>query len=197
MISAESLNRMYGASGGRLAPGESDRPQVWLAIVTCMDHRLRPQRSLGVATGDAHVIRNAGGRVSDDALRSLMIAWSLLGVNEFVVIHHTGCRMMTFTDEQLRHDLHQKFGIDASEVEFLPFTDLGSSVRADVERIRKSPFIPDHIAVSGFVCNTKNGHLEQIVADPRSEIPPARPRPAALVSPSAQTPNPQRRRRRI
>ncbi len=178
MISAESLNRLYRAPGGRLTPDGPDQPSVWLAIVTCMDHRLRPERSLGVGIGDAHVIRNAGGRASDDALRSLIIARSLLGVNEIVVIHHTGCRMMTFTDEQLRDDLNQELGVDVSAIEFLSFTDASGSVRADVERIRESPLIPDYIAVSGFVCNTENGHLEQIVADPLSDIPQARPRPA-------------------
>src|SRR2546426_3933936 len=99
-------------------------PGRHVAVLTCMDARLDPARALGLEEGDAHVIRNAGGRASDDALRSLAISQQLLGTREVVVIHHTDCGMLTFSNDQLRAKLKADLGADASQVDFLPFSDV-------------------------------------------------------------------------
>src|SRR6188508_1787621 len=120
------------------------------AVVTCMDARLDPAKFLGLEEGDAHVIRNAGGVVSDDALRSLVISHWLLGTQEALVIGHTDCGMVTFTNEVL----HQKLadaGADASEIDFLPFPHLEGSVAESVQRIRDSHLLPDSFGARGFV----------------------------------------------
>src|SRR6476659_10400260 len=97
-------------------------PARGVAIVACMDARLHPETFLGLDIGDAHVIRNAGGRASDDALRSLIISNRLLGTNEYLVIHHTDCGMLTFSNEELRQRLAEETGADASEFDFMPFS---------------------------------------------------------------------------
>ena len=132
------------------------------AVLVCMDARIDPAKVLGLQEGDAHVIRNAGGRASDDALRSLAISHKLLNSQEFLVIHHTDCGMQTFTNEQLRDQLRRDLGADASEIDFLPFSDLEESVREDVRRIRSSPLIPDTIAVRGFVYDVQTGRLSEV-----------------------------------
>src|SRR6266487_2079090 len=103
-----------------------------LAVLTCMDARLHPEKFLGLDIGDAHVIRNAGGRASEDAIRSLVISERLLGTTEIVVIHHTDCGMMTFTNAQLAAKIKQDLRADVSGRDFLPFSDLEQSVRDDV-----------------------------------------------------------------
>jgi carbonic anhydrase len=137
-------------------------PARHAAVVTCMDARLHPSKFLGLDVGDAHVIRNAGGRVSDDALRSLVISSHLLGTNEYVVIHHTDCGMLTFTNDDLRQKLAKDMGADASQVDFLPFSNLEQSVRDDVQRIKESPFIPKDISVRGFIYDVSNGRLTPV-----------------------------------
>ena len=137
-------------------------PGRQVSVLTCMDARLDPAKFLGLEEGDAHVIRNAGGRASEDAIRSLTISHKLLGTREFVVIHHTDCGMETFTNEQLREQLGRDLGADASTVEFLPFTDLDESVRQDVETIRSSPLIPQDIPVSGYVYDVRTGRLRAV-----------------------------------
>jgi carbonic anhydrase len=127
-----------------------------------MDARLDPARALGFEEGDAHVIRNAGGRATEDALRSLIISYKLLNTREFMVIHHTDCGMLTFTNDQLRGKLKQDLKADASHIDFLPFTDLEGSVRKDVELIRSSPFIPADITVRGFVFDVKTGRIREV-----------------------------------
>jgi carbonic anhydrase len=134
-------------------------PGRHVAVLTCMDARLDPARFLGLKEGDAHVIRNAGGRASEDALRSLTISEQLLGTNEVVVIHHTDCGMLTFSNEDLRKKLKQELNADAEHVDFLPFKDLEQSVRDDVATIKNSPFIPKNIEVSGFIYNVRSGRL--------------------------------------
>jgi len=133
-----------------------------VAILTCMDARLDPARFLGLAAGDAHVIRNAGGRASADALRSLIISQQLLGTSEVVVIHHTDCGMLTFGNAELQGRLKDHFGADASGIDFLPFADLAQSVRDDVAAIRASPFIPQDIPVSGFIYDVHTGRLQPV-----------------------------------
>ena len=130
-----------------------------VAVLTCMDARLDPARFLGLEEGDAHVIRNAGGRASDDAIRSLAISEQLLGTNEVVVIHHTDCGMLTFSNADLRKKLKQELNADAEHVDFLPFKDLEQSVRDDVATIKNSPFIPKNIEVSGFIYDVRSGRL--------------------------------------
>jgi carbonic anhydrase len=138
-------------------------PARHAAVLTCMDARLHPERFLGLDIGDAHVIRNAGGRASDDAVRSLIISSKLLGTREFVVIHHTDCGMLTFTGQELQKRLTEETGADASGIEFLTFADLEESVVDDVRRIRESPFIRDDIPVSGFVYDVRTGRLNEVV----------------------------------
>jgi carbonic anhydrase len=111
------------------------------AVVTCMDARLDPAKFLGLEEGDAHVIRNAGGLVSDDALRSLIISHWLLGTQEALVIAHSGCGMLTFTNEDLHTKLADEADADATGIDFMPFPDLDESVRASVERIRSSDLL--------------------------------------------------------
>jgi carbonic anhydrase len=134
-------------------------PGRHVAVLTCMDARLDPARFLGLEEGDAHVIRNAGGRASEDALRSLTISEQLLGTNEVVVIHHTDCGMLTFSNEDLRNKLKQELNADAEHIDFLPFKDLEQSVRDDVATIKNSPFIPKNIEVSGFIYDVRSGRL--------------------------------------
>ena len=134
-------------------------PGRHVVVLTCMDARLDPARFLGLEEGDAHVIRNAGGRASEDALRSLTISEQLLGTNEVVVIHHTDCGMLTFSNEDLRKKLKQELNADAEHIDFLPFKDLEQSVRDDVATIKNSPFIPKNIEVSGFIYDVRSGRL--------------------------------------
>lgn len=134
-------------------------PARHVAVVTCMDARLHPEKFLGLEIGDAHVIRNAGGRVSEDALRSLVISERLLDTTEIVVIHDTDCGMITFKNEDLRAKIQTDLGVDVGERDFLPFTDLEQSVRDDVQAIRDSPLIPNDITVSGAIYDVHTGKL--------------------------------------
>ena len=138
-------------------------PAQRFVVLTCMDARLHPEKFLDMEIGDAHVIRNAGGRASDDALRSLIISSRLLGTQEYAVIHHTDCGMLTFSNDDLRGKLAADTGKDASHMDFLPFSDLDESVRDDVRRIRDNPFIPVDVEVSGWVYDVKTGKLREVV----------------------------------
>ncbi|MDQ2783819.1 MAG: carbonic anhydrase [Chloroflexota bacterium] len=131
-----------------------------LAVVVCMDARLDPAKFLGLEEGDAHVIRNAGGRAAD-ALRSLIISQQLLGTREIAVIHHTDCGMLTFTEEQLHQKLHDEFHVHA-EMEFLPFTDVEQSVRDDMEIIRMHPLLIPDGPVRGYVYDVHTGQLHEV-----------------------------------
>lgn len=137
-------------------------PAKKVAVLTCMDARIDPAKALGLEEGDAHIIRNAGGRASADAIRSLVISQQLLGTVEVVVMHHTDCGMLTFQNEELRARIAENLNADASDIDFLPFSDLLESVHEDVEKIRRSPFIPDEISVSGFVYDVHSGGLRQV-----------------------------------
>ena len=123
------------------------------AVVTCMDARLDPAKFLGLEEGDAHVIRNAGGLVTDDALRSLVISHNLLGTQDVLVIAHTDCGMLTFSNEELQEQL-------GTDIEFHPFSDLDESVRASVERVRESPICSG--SVHGFVYEVETGQLREV-----------------------------------
>jgi carbonic anhydrase len=155
-----AANERYAAS---FTKGDLPVPPARkVAVLTCMDARLDPERFLGLEEGDAHVIRNAGGRASDDAIRSLVISYKLLDTREFLVIHHDDCGMLTHTNEQIREILRRDLNADASEIDFLPFSDLDESVREDVQTIRSSPLIADDVSVRGFVYDVKSGRLREV-----------------------------------
>ena len=137
-------------------------PARQVAVLTCMDARIDPARILGLEEGDAHVIRNAGGRASEDAIRSLVISQQLLGTNTVVVIHHTDCGMLTFSNADLRTKLKQELKADADHIDFLPFKDLEQSVRDDVATLKASPLIPDNVDISGFIYDVKSGKLSPV-----------------------------------
>jgi carbonic anhydrase len=139
-------------------------PARKVAVVACMDARLDPARVLGLEEGDAHVIRNAGGVVTDDVIRSLAISQHLLGTEEIVLIHHTDCGMLTFTDDELRRRLHAATGVKptwAAE----SFDDLEGDLRQSMARIHTSPFIPRKESVRGFVYDVTSGRLREVAAD--------------------------------
>ena len=155
-----AANEQYAAN---FTKGDLPMPPArHVAVLTCMDARLIPAKFLGLQEGDAHVIRNAGGRASGDAIRSLVISSELLGTREFLVIHHTDYGMLTFTNDELRQKLRNDLGADASRIDFLPFSDLDESVRQDVATIRSSPLIPDDIPVTGFVYDVRTGKLREV-----------------------------------
>jgi len=139
-------------------------PMLAVAVLTCMDARIDPSRLLGLEPGDAHVIRNAGGRATEDALRSLAVSNSLLGTRDVIVIQHTDCEMMT-EDEVLRRRLTEASGADASRVDLLCFDDVDRSLREDVARILGSPFTPDEARVYGYVFDVVTGSMSQVVPD--------------------------------
>jgi carbonic anhydrase len=136
-------------------------PAKQIAIVTCMDARLSPYVMLGLSEGDAHVIRNAGGVVTDDEIRSLMISQRLLGTREVMLIHHTDCGMLTFSDEELREQIQQEVGIKP-HFPLETFADLEEDVRQSIKRIEASPFIPHKDSVRGFIYEVETGHLREV-----------------------------------
>ncbi len=131
------------------------------AVVACMDARLDVHAILGLEVGDAHVIRNAGGVVTDDAIRSLAISQRLLGTEEIVLIHHTDCGMLTFSDDEFRRAIQDDTGIKPP---WSPesFTDLDADVRSSIGRIKASPFVPHRDAVRGFVYDVHTGRLNEV-----------------------------------
>ncbi|HXE91988.1 MAG TPA: carbonic anhydrase [Terriglobales bacterium] len=147
-------------------------PAKKLAIVACMDARLTVEQALGLKTGDAHIIRNAGGIVTEDALRSLILSHYLLGTQEFVVINHTGCGMQTFQEEEFRNRLWRETGARAaSPAHFFAFRDLEENVREQVLKIRSHPWIPAHIPVRGFIYDVTTGRLSEVEPGARQSIP--------------------------
>ncbi len=138
-------------------------PAKHVAVLACMDARLDVHKILGLQEGDAHVIRNAGGAATDDAIRSLVISQRLLGTNEIILIHHTDCGMLTFTDDEVKRQIEAETGIrPAFALEAFP--DLEGDVKQSLERIQASPFIPDKTSVRGFVYDVKTGRLNEVPA---------------------------------
>jgi carbonic anhydrase len=136
-------------------------PAKKLAIVACMDARLNVYAALGLNEGDAHVIRNAGGVVTDDEIRSLAISQRLLGTEEIILIHHTDCGMLTFTDDEFKHSIEQETGVKpewAAEA----FGDIEGDVRQSIARIKASPFIPRKDSIRGFVYEVETGRLREV-----------------------------------
>src|SRR5262245_17953491 len=141
-------------------------PARRLAVLACMDARLTIEQLLGLKTGDAHIIRNAGGIATVDALRSLIISHHLLGTQEFVVINHTDCGMLTFEDAELLDKLEKQTGTPVVvPVHFHAFKDVAVNVRRQVARIKNHPYIPRHIQVRGFVYDVKTGKLEEVSSE--------------------------------
>jgi carbonic anhydrase len=151
-------NEAYAAAFGGLLPLP---PARQLAVVACMDARLNVYGLLGLAEGEAHVIRNAGGAVTDDTIRSLAISQRLLGTREIILIHHTECGMLTFTDDGFKAAIEDETGIRppwAAEA----FSDLDEDVRQSINRIKASPFVPVKDSVRGFVFDVSTGRLREV-----------------------------------
>ncbi|HEY4099030.1 MAG TPA: carbonic anhydrase [Baekduia sp.] len=144
-------------------PFDTPRPARKVAVVSCMDARLDLFGIFGLAPGDAHLIRNAGGVATDDVIRSLAISQRKLGTREVLLVHHTGCGMLTFTEDAFRRELLEETGIKPAWVAEA-FTDLDDDVRSSMARIRQSPFIPHRDAVRGFVYEVETGRLREVLA---------------------------------
>jgi carbonic anhydrase len=142
----------FGKGGLPMPPGRR------FAVVTCMDARLDPAGFLGLDEGDAHVIRNAGGLVNDETIRSLLISHHLLGTEEALVIGHTDCGMLTFTND----DVHEKLGPESESIDFQPFPDVAERVRQSVETIRSHPLLPESFGATGFVYDVRTGRLDPV-----------------------------------
>ena len=154
-------------------------PARKLAIVACMDARMTVEQMLGLKTGEAHIIRNAGGVLTEDAVRSLIISYKLLGTREFMFIHHTDCGMLTFKDHELLARLEKQSGTAfVAPVHFHAFSDVEENVRRQIQRVRSHPFIPSHIPVRGFVYDVRTGRLNE-VAEPGAAKQPAPARKTA------------------
>ena len=136
-------------------------PAKRVAVVACMDARIETGRLLGLEEGDAHVIRNAGGVVSDDVIRSLAISQRLLGTTEIVLIHHTDCGMLTFKDDALKAQIEEDTGL-RPQFAFEAFSDLSADVRQSIRRIHASPFIPHKESIRGFIYDVETGQLNEV-----------------------------------
>jgi carbonic anhydrase len=179
-----AANEAYAADFGD--KGQLGMPPArQFAILTCMDARLDPAKYAGLSEGDAHVVRNAGGRASDDAIRSLVISYKLLGTKEWFVIHHTNCGMEFFTDDVIRGLLASSLetaalgddgfydvgagpgSAEADYIDWLTIRDQEAAVAADVQRIRDHPLVPARIPVYGFVYDVRSGRLTEVPAATR------------------------------
>lgn len=152
-------NESYAANftkGGKPMP-----PAKNVAVVACMDARIETGQLLGLEEGDAHVIRNAGGVITDDVIRSLAISQRLLGTVEIVLIHHTDCGMLTFKDDALKAQIEEDTGL-RPPFAFEAFSDLEEDVRQSIRRIRSSPFIPHKDKIRGFVYDVATGRLSEV-----------------------------------
>ena len=158
----DELVQSAEAYGERFEKGELPLPPAkHVAVLACMDARLNPYGLLGLSEGDAHVIRNAGGVVTDDEIRSLAISQRLLGTEEIMLIHHTDCGMLTFGDDEFRQDIQRETGIKP-EWPAETFDDLDEDVRQSIARIKASPFIPKTDSVRGFVYDVETGRLCEV-----------------------------------
>jgi carbonic anhydrase len=180
----EQYAASFGSKGGLALP-----PARRFAILTCMDARLDPAKYAGLSEGDAHVIRNAGGRASDDAIRSLVISYKLLGTHEWFVIHHSNCGMEFFTDDVIRgllansletaelgadgfHDVGNGPGsAEANYVDWLTISDNERSVAEDVARIRNHPLVPGSIPIYGYIYDVTTGRLVEVPEATKAGLP--------------------------
>ncbi len=133
-----------------------------LAVVTCMDSRIEPLQMLGLRPGDAKIMRNAGARVTDDVLRTLVVAVHLLGVRRILVVPHLGCRMSADDEAQVHAAIRAASGVDTRSLELRPAPDLVAALRADIQRIRSWPYLPDDVAVGGGIYDVDTGRLERV-----------------------------------
>jgi carbonic anhydrase len=136
-------------------------PARGVAVVACMDARLDAHKILGLKEGDAHVIRNAGGVITDDEIRSLTISQRLLGTREIILIHHTDCGMLTFSEDDLKQQIHEEVGMKP-HFSMESFSDLEEDVRQSIRRIRVNPFIPHKDSVRGFIYEVETGRLREV-----------------------------------
>jgi carbonic anhydrase len=144
--------------------GQLDKhPAKHLVVVACMDCRMQIEEMLGLNPGDAHILRNAGGIVTDDVIRSLILSYRFLGTQEILVINHTGCGLLGLFDDQLRKELALETGRDTGGLEFYGFRDLESNVKHQVQKIKESPFIPQEIGVHGLIYEVKTGRLQLVI----------------------------------
>jgi carbonic anhydrase len=171
------FNRGYAENFGDKAK-LTGAPRRRMAILTCMDARMDPARFIGLNEGDSHVIRNAGGRASEDAIRSLVVSCKLMGTTDWFVIHHSGCGMQSYSDEDIRHMLglddedakHEgtnwwnvwKSARTPSDIEWLTFSDLAQSIVEDVRTIREHPLVPDTVTIYGYIYHIHHGTLEPV-----------------------------------
>jgi carbonic anhydrase len=140
-------------------PGMSGRAAKHLALITCMDSRIDPLAVLGMDAGDMKILRNAGARVTDDVLRTLVLATYLLDVNRIIVMPHTDCRMAKSTETEVHDTILERSGVDTRSLEFRTIDDPLTTLAADVQKIRSYPFIPDHVAVVGGMYDVETGRL--------------------------------------
>ena len=203
-----AANEAYAASFGKKADLALP-PSRAFAILTCMDARLDPAKYAGLSEGDAHVIRNAGGRASDDAIRSLVISHKLLGTNEWFVIHHSNCGMEFFTNDVMADlcgrslDTAELTGegfvdvgpgpgsVEAKFIDWLTFKDNAQSVVDDVARIRIHPLVPSDVAIYGFIYEVETGRLVEVpaatrVGRPRSALRPGRGVRGVIMAPPGE-----------
>ena len=140
----------------------SPRPRRKLAVLTCMDTRLS-RRTLGLETGDAHILRNAGGIVTEDALRSPLVSHYMLDTEEFMIVNHTDCGLMQASEEEIRGRILSRTGCDApAPTSFHSFTDLYQNVRCQMEKVRSHPWVPNEVPVRGFVYDVATGRLHEV-----------------------------------
>lgn len=162
-VTDDLLNKIEASAGAPFIRGHlPQRPAKGLAVLACMDARLDVYSILGLDQGDAHVIRNAGGIATDDAIRSLVISQRLLSTREIILVHHTDCGMLTFTDDGMKQQIEQEVGI-RPPFAFEAFLDLESETRQSVARIKASPFIPHKDSVRGFIYDVRTGDLREVV----------------------------------
>lgn len=141
-------------------PGHPGRAAAGLAVVTCMDSRISPLEMLGLQDGDAKILRNAGARVTDDVLRTLVLAVHLLGVERIMVVAHTDCRVSSVTDEQVHASIAASAGLDTRSLDFRTIADQRATLAMDVQRVRSSPYLPAKLPVLGCVYDVRTGRLE-------------------------------------
>ena len=162
MSQTDHLHKQNEAYAATFDKGDLPMPPGrGVAVVACMDARLDPARALGLEEGDAHVIRNAGGVVTDDAIRSLVISQRLLGTSEIVLIHHTDCGMLTFTDDDVKRQIEQETGLRPSFA-LEAFSDVETDVVQSIARVKASPFLPSTDSVRGFVYEVDTGRLREV-----------------------------------
>lgn len=140
----------------------SSHPSRKIAILACMDARILINEALGLKIGEAHIIRNAGGIVTDDALRSLIISHELLGIEHIIIINHTDCGMATFRDEDLQKRISKKYNSNASDIKFHSFSDVEENTRNQINKIHSSPFLSNITSVRGFIYDVKTGKIKEV-----------------------------------